>query len=305
MNRTKGILLTILAASSFGLIPLFAKIAYANGFNPYTFTLFRSLFASVEIFIYIKINNIDYRVEKEQCITLFKVSLIGYSLMMLTLSISYNYMSTGLATTIHFIYPVVVMLGSIVFYNEKTNKQIIFALIMSLVGMYFLVGFGSMKSISIIGILLSLFSGIFYAYYVLKVAYGNIKDINSFVLAFYVSLFNTYILFMMTIFMRKLSMNYTYKGLLSTALVALVCNLIGMVSFQAGLKIISATTATILSTFEPITSLIVGVLVFREVLLWYHIVGSSLIIVSVIVVAYAEKKLKSTPENNTISKQNF
>ena len=120
MSRTKGILFTILAASSFGLIPLFAKIAYANGFNPYTFTLYRSLFASIEIFIFIKIKNIKYRVEKEQYITLFKVSLVGYSLMMLTLSISYNYMSTGLATTIHFIYPVIVMLASIIFYKEKT-----------------------------------------------------------------------------------------------------------------------------------------------------------------------------------------
>ena len=51
MSRVKGILLTIFAASSFGFIPLFAKIAYANGFNPYTFSLFRSLFATIELYI--------------------------------------------------------------------------------------------------------------------------------------------------------------------------------------------------------------------------------------------------------------
>ncbi len=292
MSRTKGILFTILAASSFGLIPLFAKIAYANGFNPYTFTLYRSLFASIEIFIFIKIKNIKYRVEKEQYITLFKVSLVGYSLMMLTLSISYNYMSTGLATTIHFIYPVVVLLASILFYKEKINKYIIIALVLSLIGMYFLVAFDSSGSISIVGVLLALFSGVFYAYYVLQVAYGNIKKIDSYVIAFYVSLFNTYNILIMTIIMGKLDFSYTYKGLLSTVLVALVCNLIGMVSFQKGLKIISATTATILSTFEPITSLIVGVLVFKELLYWYHIAGSILIIFSVIIVGYAENIMK-------------
>ena len=113
MNRTKGILLTIFSASSFGFIPLFAKIAYANGFNPYTFTLFRSLFASIGLFILLKTRKINYTVKKEQYITLFKASLIGFSLAILTLSSSYNYMSTGLATTIHFIYPVAVMVGSI------------------------------------------------------------------------------------------------------------------------------------------------------------------------------------------------
>jgi len=124
MNRTKGILLTIFSASSFGFIPLFAKIAYANGFNPYTFTLFRSLFASIGLFIFLKIRKINYTVEKEQYITLFKASLIGFSLVILTLSSSYNYMSTGLATTIHFIYPVAVMVGSIFFYFCKYYQSL-------------------------------------------------------------------------------------------------------------------------------------------------------------------------------------
>jgi len=247
MNRIKGVLLIILAASSFGFIPLFAKIAYANGFNPYTFTLFRSLFASIELFILLKIRKINYTLEKEQYITLFKTSLIGYSLAILTLSLSYNYMSTGLATIIHFIYPVAVMVGSTFFFNEKIDNRIIFSLILSLTGMYFLVGFGSLESTSIIGVLLSLFSGIFYAYYVIIVAHGNIRKINSFVLIFYISLFNSCILFVISIFMGKLESNFAFKGIVSTILVALVANLIGMVSFKAGLNIISASTAAILT----------------------------------------------------------
>ena len=292
MNRIKGVLLIILAASSFGFIPLFAKIAYANGFNPYTFTLFRSLFASIELFILLKIRKINYTLEKEQYITLFKTSLIGYSLAILTLSLSYNYMSTGLATIIHFIYPVAVMVGSTFFFNEKIDNRIIFSLILSLTGMYFLVGFGSLESTSIIGVLLSLFSGIFYAYYVIIVAHGNIRKINSFVLIFYISLFNSCILFVISIFMGKLESNFAFKGIVSTILVALVANLIGMVSFKAGLEIISASTAAILSTFEPITSLILGMLVFKEVLSWNHIVGSILIITSVTLVAFRKKGLK-------------
>jgi len=292
MNRAKGILLTVFAATSFGFIPLFAKIAFANGLNPYTFSLFRSLFASIGLFILLKIGKIDYTLKKEQYKTLFKVSLIGYSLAMLTLSLSYNYMSTGLATTIHFFYPVVVMACLIFFYNEKIDKRKIFSLILSLAGMYFLVGFDSLGSTSITGVLLSLFSGFFYAYYILIVAHGNIIEINSFVLIFYISLFNSYVLFAISIFMGKLEISYTFKGIVSTVLVALIANLIGMVSFKAGIKSIGPSTAAILSTFEPITSLILGILIFREILSWYHIVGSILIITSATIVAFRKKSLK-------------
>jgi len=111
MNRTRGILLTIFSVCSFGSIPLFAKISYVNGFNPFTFSLFRSLFSTMELYIFLKIKNINYSIEKTLCIILFKVSLFGYALAMLTLLFSYNYMSTGLATTIHFINPVAVTVG--------------------------------------------------------------------------------------------------------------------------------------------------------------------------------------------------
>jgi len=228
--------------------------------------LFRSLFGSIGLFILLKIRKIDYTLEKEQYKTLFKVSFIGYSLTMLTLTLSYNYMSTGLATTIHFIYPVAVMVGSIFFFNEKIDKRKIFSLILSLAGMYFLVSFDSLGSTSITGVLLSLFSGFFYAYYILIIAQGNIIEINSFVLIFYISLFNSYVLFAISIFMGKLEISYTFKGIVSTVLVALIANLIGMVSFKAGIKSIGPSTAAILSTFEPITSLILGILIFREIL---------------------------------------
>jgi drug/metabolite transporter (DMT)-like permease len=71
---------------------------------------------------------------------------------------------------------------------------------------------------------------------------------------------------------------------------SIVSNLIGMVFFREGLKHINATTATIMSTFEPITSLVIGVIVFKELLHWYHFIGSALILLSVVIVAMSEKE---------------
>lgn len=134
MNRTKGVLYAVISALSFGLIPLFAMIAYDDGFNPYTFTLFRSIFATIEIFSLLKLKKINYAVEKKQLLPLLNASFFGYCLMMLTLVMSYNYLATGLATTLHFVYPVAVMFGCIVIFKEQAGTRKLMALITAISG---------------------------------------------------------------------------------------------------------------------------------------------------------------------------
>ena len=290
MVKTKGIILIILSAVCFGLIPFFATMAYNNGFNPLTLTLFRFGLAAGLLYMYIRIRKIDCRVNGGQLFMLFQVGLIGYGLMMLTLVASYNYIPTGLATTLHFIYPVAVMFGSIFIFKDKVGWKSITALVLSVVGIYFLAGFNSVEGLSFYGVSLALVSGVLYAYYILIIAKSNLRQVNAFVIAFYISLFNTLVLLIICAFTGDLSFNITYQGFLSILILAIISSLFGMVAFQTGLKIVRATTASILSTFEPLTSLSVGVLLLAEVLHWNHILGSLLIIISVIAVSFFEKK---------------
>jgi drug/metabolite transporter (DMT)-like permease len=125
---------------------------------------------------------------------------------------------------------------------------------------------------------------------VLTISYGNIKKIDSFVQVFYISLFNTATLLLACLATGNLSLHFTCTGLISTVLVALVSTVFGMVAFQAGLKTISPTAATILSTSEVLTSLMIGILFLGETLTWYQAAGSMLIVLSVIAVAFSEKK---------------
>ena len=289
-KKAKGILLAIIAASSFGFIPLFARIAYAGGFNPFSFSLLRSIFTTIVIFIILKTKNRLLTVEKKQIPTLFKASFFGYFLMMVTLFTSYNHMATGLATTLHFIYPVATMAGAVIIFKEKTNLIQAGALCISIFGIYLLVGVKTSGAFSITGFLLALVSGLFYAYYILTVCHGNIKNISSLLQVFYISLFNSFTLLITSILTGTLSLDITFTGLLATIMVALISSVIGMVAFQAALKVISAATSTILSTFEVVTSLIIGVTLLGESLSVYQMGGSILIISSVIVIALSEKQ---------------
>lgn len=283
-----GIFLTILAACCFGLLPLFAKTAYAGGFNPYSFSLFRVVFTAIFLFAILKYQNKSLVIEKKDVITLFKASFFGYYLMMVTLCVSYTLMATGLATVLHFVYPVATMAGAVIIYKEKTNVVQIGAMAISLVGIYFLVGLESQGSLNVTGFTLALSSGFFYAYYILTVSHGTIKTMNSFVVIFYITLFNSITLLVTCILMDNLPHQMTPMGFMATVMVALVSSVIAMVAFQAGLKKISATSATILSTFEVVTSLIAGIALLGENFSVFQMMGSTLIMASVVAVALSE-----------------
>ena len=153
-----------------------------------------------------------------------------------------------------------------------------------------MLGHGSADSTSIICVSLALISGFFYAYYILTVAHEDFKEMNSYVLIFYISLFNSVTLFFISSFMGKLDCNFTIQGIMSTILVALIANLFEMVAFKSGLRYISATSAAIISIFEPITSLIIGILIFQEIITLNHIICSLFIIASGIIISFKKRE---------------
>jgi drug/metabolite transporter (DMT)-like permease len=293
-EKTRGVILIMLAALSFGLVPLSARIAYANGLTPYSFILFRSIIAAGVLFALLKHKGLSLRVQPGHLTTLFKASFFGYCMMMITLYVAYNYMASGIATTVHYVYPVATMIGAVFFFGETINPRKIAALLISLVGIYLLVG-GASSGFSVTGASLAFVSGLFYAYYILTVSYSQIKELNSFVLVFYVSLFNALTLFIICIFTGDLTLDFNATALFSVVAITIVVNILGMVALQEGLKIIPPSTATILSTFEPLTSLVIGVALLNETLSWYHGAGSVLVLISVVWVALSEKADKQTP----------
>jgi len=290
LHKMRGIFLIILAAFSFGLIPFFAKTAYNGGFNPFSFSLFRCIFTALTIFIILKKRNKSVAIVKKQILPLFKASFFGYFLMMVTLFSAYNHMATGLATTLHFIYPLATMAGAVVIYKEKASISQVLALFVSLFGIFFLAGVDTNGTITLTGFILALSSGLFYAYYVLIVSHSNVRTLSAMVQIFYITLFNSIFLLIMTLFTGTLMLDISLTGFLASIMVALVSSVFGMVAFQAGLKAVSATSATILSTFEVVTSILIGVIFLAETLSAFQLGGSILIVFSVIWVSLAEKK---------------
>lgn len=291
MERFKGIIYTMLSAITFGVMPILARFAYDGGINAFTLVFLRSFFAVFMLLIYLIIKKVDFKINKEQIKTLIILGILGFTLTTLTLFTSYNYISVGLATTLHFTYPVVVTVLSIILFKEKIYSSKIIALIISVVGIYLLIE-NDGGNLSMKGVLLALVSGFFYSYYLLGVAHSKIKNLNCFLLTFYLSIVASIFLFIVGILSSQLSFNISTNAWGMSIMISFLTSIIAVIALQIGIKIIGPSTASILSTFEPIVGILLGVVILNESITIRSVLGCTFVILSVIILTLGEKRIQ-------------
>lgn len=293
MNKSKGIFYALFSSAAFGFMPIFAKYAYNHGINSSTLVLFRFLFAWIILLPMLIYKKQSLKLNKKQLITVISVGILTYATTTLTLFLSYQYIAVGLATTIHFIYPIVVTIISIIIFKEKIFKEKIFALILSSVGVFMLIYNGSIK-LNFLGVFYALFSGVLYSIYISSVDHSELRNINAFVLTFYLSLISFVTLLTTGIITKSINFNVDIRCYGGAFMISLISTVIAVTAFQKGIRIIGSSNASILSTFEPIVSLILGVILFKEPLSFRIVLGCILIFSSVILLTKGYKKHKET-----------
>ena len=130
----KGYIYTALSAIIFGLMPLLTKIIIARGTTSLTIPFFRVFYVTIVLFLVLKIKKIDFHLEKRDLLSVMLTSIFGSGLTIIILNESYNYVDTGIATSLHFLYPLFVAILCCFFYGEKIKKKQIISLSFALVG---------------------------------------------------------------------------------------------------------------------------------------------------------------------------
>ena len=132
-NKVKGYLLGAVAAASYGTNPLFALPLYAKGFSPDSVLFFRYLFALPILAFMLKWRGHSFRISRADLVPLVILGLI-FALSSLSLFLSYNYMDAGIASTILFVYPIMVAVIMAMFFHEKLTIQTMLCLLMAIGG---------------------------------------------------------------------------------------------------------------------------------------------------------------------------
>ena len=289
MNKTKGFLCVIISAFIFGFTPILCKLTYSGGSNAIMLVFLRNTMSLPIMYILLKYKKISLKVSLKEFCKLFILSIFSTILTALLLYISYNYISVGMATTIHYVYPILVALVLAIFFKEKITKIQIISLIISFIGV--LMFFDGGTSINFAGLFIALASGIAYGMALIYMDKSGLKDYPALLVTFYTCIFASIVLFIVTIISSKFTLSLSPTAWLYSFIVSILTSLIGISFMQIGVRNIGPTTTSILCMFEPITSVVMSIVLLNEPISFRNILACVLILIAVLILSiFKEKK---------------
>jgi Predicted permeases len=287
MRRLEGIGYAVLSSATFGLIPLFSIPLMNEGMGTNMVIFYRLLFAAVIMGISGLIQKRSFKVDRQHWL-----SLLGFgSLYIFTASVlllSYHYIDSGVATTIHFLYPIVVTLIMVMFFDEKLTLTIIVSALLS-VGGVALLCIGSGDSINLKGVLIALTTSFSYAFYIIRVNSSKAARIDAVIFTFYVLLSGAIVIFILSLFTQGIQTIPSSWSWLNLLLLALLSTVVSNFALVKAVKLVGSTITSILGSMEPLTALTVGVFVFGEAFGVRSFAGILLVLISVYLVVKRSK----------------
>jgi len=290
----KGYIYAILSAVIFGCVPLMAKHIYAGGVSPLTLVFLRNLLAlpSLALFAYMQSRTLAVPLRAMPSISM--IALIGCCVTPMLLFSSYQYIASGTATVFHFIYPSIVVLAGIVFLRKKAQLGSIVSVIICCVGVALFYAPG--QPLDPFGSFIALFSGVTYAAYTLLLSIFKYKDVNGFRFSFHVAALASIFTFIAALASGQLAFPGSVSGWILCIIFAFLVTTGAVMLYQQATFLIGGERTSILSTLEPTTSVIVGILVFHEPLSLRTVTGSVLVILASLLIAIFDIKSKKAVE---------
>ncbi len=292
--RFNGIFYAVLSSTSFGFSPLFSLALLAAGLSDFDVLSYRWLVAGMVLMIYAACKKKTLRLSSFD--EAWKIILLSAlrALTSVTLLLGYANISSGIASTINFMYPVVVAICMMLFFGEKKSPVDFISILVSIFGVYLLASGDSLiveGGNTKLGLICSLISALsFAAYYILmKQLKADKIEVVKFT-TWVMMMIAVYFIVCAFIFDGKLTfvadgMNWIYiLGL------GLWCTMVSSFTGVKAIRRIGPTMTSILGALQPLTAVILGVLFLGEHLYLRSVIGITLILISVTVVVMHQKK---------------
>ena len=293
--KLKGYLLGILSSVSFGLIPIFILPLKQAHFSMDISLFYRFLFSALMVGGYLLYSGESFRINKKEALIL---SVLGvcYALSSEFLFIGYDFLTPGIASTVLFIYPVIVALIMFFFYREKLTKLSIVSLLLAFAGVIVLCLKENGLEINFAGLGIVMLSSLFYALYMVIVNKSDLK-VSGFKLSFYSMLFTS------AFFMIKASAEGESFAIPSVSIFlnfivfAFLTTVISSLCLVYAIKYIGSTPTAILGALEPVVAVMVSVFMFHERFTLNLLIGITLILLGVTfnVIADSRKSKRNQP----------
>jgi len=290
-RKVRGFVYGSIAAISYGLNPLFTLPLYQAGMGVDSVLFYRYFFAIVMLGILMKVQGLSFRLKKSEILPLALIGLL-FSFSSFFLFQSYNYMDAGIASTILFIYPILVAVIMALFFHEKVSLITQGSIALAFIGILLLYKGGDGKALNLLGVLFVFLSSLTYAIYIVGINRSFLRDFSAPKLTFYALLFG------ISIYVVRLNFGQELQPIPSPVLwinalsLAVFPTIISLVTMTLSIHYIGSTPAAVLGALEPLTALFFGVLVFGEQLTFRIILGIFFILMGVTLIVEAESLRK-------------
>ena len=276
----KGYFLAIIASVTYGMNPLFTLPLYAEGMDAHSVLFFRYLLALPILASLFKINHANFTLYRRE---VFPLALMGLlmGVSSLTLFASYQYMDAGIASTLLFVYPILVAVLMSLLFKEKLTWLTKGCIFMAFIGIMLLYKGSDGATLDPWGTFIVFVSAVTYAFYIIGVNQSGLREMPTIKITFYVLFFGLSVYVVGILVQGGLSTPQTPLGWLSLLGLAALPTAMSLTATTTAVQYIGSTPTAILGALEPATAIFFGITVFDEVLTARDCLGLVLIITAV------------------------
>ena len=272
------IFISLVAAATIAII---TKLALAHGGDPTKILLLRFCLVTLFLIVYMKVKNISWVVGKKQ-----QYGLIGlgfaYANVSFLFFLAMQYISPSLGSLILYTYPIMVTIASAIFLKEVFTKAKFVALILSIIGCTCVIG-TDFSQIDYRGVVLAFLTAVSFSIYIV----GNKKilaGVHPIVSLAYMSVFCVVFFSVKAAIDGTLNLSFTTVDVVTAILLAIIPTLIGLLSLFKALEYLGASKSAIISSFEPVVTLILAYLIIGDRITGVQLIGGALILSGVFLV---------------------
>jgi len=265
-----GSLLVLLSAFGFGTLAIFALFSYRGGVNVTSLLFIRFSLASLFFFAYLLKGRFGIKVKRKQLGLLATLGLFYVTASICYLS-ALRYIPASLNAFIHYIYPAFVCFLSLVFNREAFTLKIGLSLGLAMFGLMLILG-TSFQGVNLIGSLLSLGAAVVYSFYII-ICQRLLKHLSPRMMSAYVTFFAA-----LSLLGQKIRFDFAPTAWIFILSIVLFSTLIPILLFMRGLQFLGSSRAAILSMTEPLFTVSLSVILFRDRLTLLQLAGGFLVL---------------------------
>lgn len=296
---SQGLILGLTAAVCYGFIPLFTKElqhpSEGLALSSATILFYRFGIASIVIAGIMLFQRISFRITFPELLRLTLLAFLSDGAALFLIA-GYSYMPSGVATTLHFMYPVFTALTMMLFFHEPRRMSTVLAITMAVAGLFVLSWTGQ-GEVALLGVVLEIISALCFALYLIRVNRSKISNMPPTKLTFYVMMLGALIFVATIIYERSEIEMATHfavlpstRGWLNLIALSLGCTVITNLALVHAIKMIGPTITAVLGVLEPVTAILLGIVFMGESLTSPIVLGIMLVISAVLIIVLRKHK---------------